>query len=51
MAWHRFGLATINESGIVMDNKYASTSREDMKASPYASKVSSTFNALSTVSF
>ena len=35
MAWRRFGLATINESGIVMHNKYASTSRELMKVFPY----------------
>ena len=32
MAWRRFGLATINESGIVMHDKYASNDREKMKA-------------------
>ena len=35
MAWRRFGLATINESGIVMHDKHASNSREYRKAFPY----------------
>ena len=45
MAWRRFGLATINESGIVMHDKHASNSREAMKAVPYLVKVSSAFDS------
>ena len=35
MAWRRFGLATINESGTVMHDKHASSIREYRKVSPY----------------
>ena len=31
MAWRRFGLEIINESGIVMHNKYPSSTRENSK--------------------
>ena len=39
MAWRRFGLATINESGIVMHDKHMSNTREYMREFPYIVKV------------
>ena len=43
MAWRRFGLEIINESGIVMHDKYASIVREYRKA--YIFKVSPMIDA------
>ena len=51
MAWRRFGLAIINESGIVMHDRHVSSNRETIKVHSHMIKVISTFNALSTVSF
>ena len=51
MAWRRFGLATINESGIVMHDKHASNTRENMKALQYIWKVSFAFDTSGSVSF
>ena len=52
MAWRRFGLATINESGIAMDNKNASIIRENTKKSTaYSFKISFTFDTSSFISF
>ena len=45
MAWRRFGLATINESGIVMHDKHASNSREIMKILPYMLEALSAFDS------
>ena len=44
MAWRRFGLATINESGIVMHNKHASIAREIITVLPYMLEVLSAFD-------
>ena len=51
MAWRRFGLEIINESGTVMHDKYASNSREYMKIFQYISKVSFILDTSSFVSF
>ena len=51
MAWRRFGLEIINESGIVMHDRHVSSNCETIKVHSHMIKVISTFNALSTVSF
>ena len=52
MAWRRFELAVINESGIVMHNKHASSAREYMKVLLYnMSKVTLIIVTPSFISF
>ena len=51
MARRRFGLATINESGIVMHDKYASSARENKKSPKIMKEMPSMFDSSSFVSF